>query len=294
MPSSIEYFSLIQQKYSYNKLNKLRKCRNNLIHNKVSKNKFLRCTKDILNFLEHELLGKNIVYLDMFERQYIHELLKDKGFLYHPKYNKPIPFDEIKADDFFNLYLIRDKFLSLKKELESDDILTEAGFNIANVSHVDGTSGYVWLSLYKNVSVPKVAQSLISILLTPESLRIYFDFGGKNYSERRAYLNLLKSDKIEIILNSINDKKYFYMFDIEWYHTIISKVSFNSIKKNIDYENINYYIDMLRANEKNDNTITWNKSLMGYIIPRQNIAKKAIKEKIYSIAKIYTHIRDFT
>ena len=73
LSNAIRNLSKMQTNYSYEELDKLRDCRNNLIHNKVSKNKYLKCTKRILNFLEYELFGETLGYFDVFERQHILE-----------------------------------------------------------------------------------------------------------------------------------------------------------------------------------------------------------------------------
>ena len=285
LSNAIRNLSKMQTNYSYEELDKLRDCRNNLIHNKVSKNKYLKCTKRILNFLEYELFGETLGYFDVFERQHILELLKNEQLILNEKNVKAKKFKTIYSDDFFNLYEIRDKFMALKKILESKESLIELGLSNGSVSHVDGTSGYVWLSMFGDELKYKVEQLSLSILATPESIRIYFDFGGKAYEERKRYLKLLANKDFILELQSISDTDDLYFFDIEWYHTIVSKIPFKAFM-NDNLRDIDKILTRLENDYTSKGTITWNKYLVGYVIQRKDITKESIINHIDSICSV--------
>ncbi len=285
LSNAIKNLSKMQTKYSYEELDRLRQCRNNLIHNKVSKNKYSKCTKQILNFLERELFGKTLGYFDVFERQHILELLKNEGLILNEKNVKAKKFKTIYSDDFFNLYEIRDKFIALKKILESKENLIEVGLTKGSVSHVDGTSGYVWLSMFGDELKYKVEQLSLSILATPESIRIYFDFGGKAYEERKRYLKLLESEDFILELQSIDDTDDLYFFDIEWYHTIVSKIPFKSFTNN-NLRDMDKILARLKNDYNSKGTITWNKYLVGYIMQRKDLTKESLINHIDSISSV--------
>jgi hypothetical protein len=290
LPNAIEYLAKTQTHYNKEELDGLRKCRNNLVHNKASKKKYLKCTKDILNFLECELFGKTIRYMDSFDRQHVVELLKNEDLILGDKSLTAKTFDTIFADDFFNLYEIRDKFLALKKTLEKHQALASIGLTNVSVSHVDGTSGYVWLSVFGSEYKNKVEQLSLSILATPESLRIYFDFGGKAYKERKRYFELLSDEDFMRKLQSIDDVNDLYFFDIEWYHTIVSKIPFK-LFKNTDLKDTDKILTRLENDYKSKGTITWNKYLVGYVIQRKDITKELLLQHTNSIITILKLIK---
>lgn len=291
LSEAISYFANIQKQYSYKVLNDLRECRNGLVHNNLSKNKYCSSIKKILNFLEKELFDTTLGYIDSFEKQHVLEVLRSEGMLASEKNLKAKNFQLLNDDDFFNLYSMRDKFLSLKIELLKNKELINLGLQNASVSHVDGTSGYVWLSLFSNdTNELKVEQMSLSILATPDSLRIYIDFGGKAFEARKKYLTLFKNDEFMKELLTYKDNQDFYIFDVEWYHSIISKKKSSEFKL-IDIQNIDSIINRLQNDVNTKDTITWNKYLLGYIIPRQEISKDIIHNKILNIASIIESIK---
>ena len=235
--------------------------------------------------MERELFGETLGYFDVFERQHVLGLLKNEGLILNEKNIKAKKFKTIYSDDFFNLYEIRDKFIALKKILESKENLIEVGLSNGSVSHVDGTSGYVWLSMFGNKLKYKVEQLSLSILATPESIRIYFDFGGKAYEERRRYLKLLANEDFIQELQSINDAYDLYFFDIEWYHTIVSKIPLKSFT-NDNLRDIDKVLTRLDNDYTSRGTITWNKYLVGYIIQRKDITKESLINYIDSIVSV--------
>jgi len=291
LSDAIRYFANIQEQYSNKELNYLRECRNGLVHNSLSKNKYRESIKKILNFLEKELFNTTLGQVNSFEKQHILEVLKSEGMLASEKNLKVKDFQLLDDDDFFNLYSMRDKFLSLKKELLKNKELINLDLQNISVSHVDGTSGYVWLSLHSNDSTEyKVEQISLSILATPDSLRIYIDFGGKAFEARKKYLTLFKNAKFMQEILTYKENPDFYVFDIEWYHSIINKTKASKFKL-IDIQNIDSIIDRLQQDIKTKDTITWNKYLIGYIIPRQEISKDIINNKILDIASIIDTIK---
>lgn len=292
LSDAISYFSNLQDQYSYDELKELRKCRNGLVHNSLSKNRYRSSIKKILNFLEKELFDSTLGYLNSFEKQHILEVLKSEELLASEKNLKAKTFQLLNDDDFFNLYSMRDKFLSLKQELVKNKELTNLGLQNASVSHVDGTSGYVWLSLFSNdTNALKVEQISLSILATPASLRIYIDFGGKAFEARKKYLTLFKNAQFMKELLTYKDNQDFYIFDVEWYHSIINKKQSSKFKL-IDIQNIDSTLNRLEKDIKTKDTITWNKYLLGYIIPRQDISKDTINNKILDIASIIKSIKE--
>lgn len=297
LSDAINYFADSKYQY-YTKENKtfkkelydLRDCRNGLVHNNLYEKKYHNSIKKILNFLERELFKGPLGQLNSFEKQHILEVLKSKEMIASDKNLKARSFQRLDDEDFFNLYSMRDKFLFLKQELMRNKELINLDLQNASVSHVDGTSGYVWLSLHsKDNTKHKFEQISLSILATPDSLRIYIDFGGKAFEARRKYLTLFKNPKFIQELLAYKANHDFYIFDVEWYYSILNKQK--SSESIIDIQNIDSVLNRLQEDMETKDTITWNKYLLGYIIPRKEIPKDIIHSKILDIASIIGSIK---
>lgn len=270
-------------------LEKLRESRNDLVHGGISqgKNEKKEKIKSILDFLERSLFGKTIGFLNYFKRQNIKESLKSKNLLSPEKPLKSKKFEFIDENDFLNLYKVRDKFLKLKEILLNNKDLKSLGYCDASVSHVDGTSGYVWLSILTtpNKKNHKINNVVLSLLITPSSFRIYIDFGGKVLEERKNYFELFR-DKI-FLWEILSQKDYddINIFDIEWYYEITKKEKLQDIRQ-INEDTINEAIQRAEKDYNIHETITWNKFLLGYIIPRGKISKQSILDKTINMAKL--------
>jgi len=165
--------------------------------------------------------------------------------------------------------------------------LKTLGYSDASVSRVDGTSGYVWLSILTapNRDSHKINNIVLSLLITPCSLRIYVDFGGKVLDERKKYLELFREKNFLWEILSQKNYSNIDIFNVEWYYEIVKKEKLHDIKQ-IDEKIINEAINRAEKDFIDHKTITWNKFLLGYIISRDKISKESILDKTINIAKL--------
>lgn len=203
----------------------------------------------------------------------------------------------IKRDDFLDLYKMRHRFLEIEEFLDTPKRLGKyPKYKVDNVSAVNPTSAYVWLAIVdaKTKSRKKIFGSSISILATPLDLRIYLDFGGFAFEDRKRYYKFLEnfdSKKLDI------DKKDLFIFDIDWYAFFGEKLPYddyvNSSELKVKAEE---NIQIIKKTNK-DTPLSWNKLLIGYVydrkkIPEQTLDFNEIWQKIENIIKLYEYFHE--
>jgi hypothetical protein len=130
-------------------------------------------------------------------------------------------FGRFEPEDFRNLYSMRVKLLCLCERMKQDAGLQGMGLHFDHLSRVDSTSGYVWAAAVRDRkgARSKVRQPSLSILATPQDLRLYLDFGGDCKRERLRYLQLLAEGKLDDHLGRLGAGYEF--FDVFWYCSIV-------------------------------------------------------------------------
>lgn len=204
---------------------------------------------------------------------------------------------EITKSDFLDLYKMRHRFLEIEAFLDTTKRLGKyPKYKVDNVSAVNPTSAYVWLAIVdaKTKSRKKIFGPSISILATPVDFRIYLDFGGFAFDDRKRYYQFLQSfdsKKLDI------DKDDLYIFDIDWYAFFGEKFSYEK------------YVDSPRLKEKAEENIqflkkdnrqaplSWNKLLIGYVydreeLPEQKLDFDTVWHKVENIIKLYEYFHE--
>ena len=144
------------------------------------------------------------------------------------------------------------------------------------------------MSLYSDLN-QKFEQLSLSILATPESLRIYIDFGGKAFELRKQYIDLFKNEDFINVIRRDPKNDDLYIFDIEWYHSIVKQ----HLLKDFFWDNVDVdrVLNRLAEDKISKNTITWNKYLMGFIFPRDQINQEAIDHKIMHLIELFKMVK---
>mgnify|MGYP003967679727 FL=1 len=281
--------------FTKNELHEIRRRRNDIIHSNKDINDidgkyikrmilFIWWIYDKSNYEKYNGTIKEIKFL---KADYIiREILRELEDPYAPVDQHD--FEEFEMSDFEDLQKMRKKFVFLESKIKNF-ILDESQneLDIDSISRVDTTSAYVWMGLNKGINKKnKINSASPSILATPLDLRIYLDFGGKAYQERRDYYKFLKSD-IFTGFKKRKDLKDITIFDIDWYSFIIDKTPLFELTEGEMDKKINHAETKLNHDEQKNNIISWNRVLLGYIIDRRKIGYNEIKEKLNSIITLY-------
>jgi len=210
-------------------------------------------------------------------------------------------FNELKLVDFEELFELRKKIISLGARIKSDlrnrkyEVLDKKIINkldIDIISKIDTTSAYVWMSMNEfKEERQRIKSASASILCTPLDLRIYFDIGGKAYQVRNKYYNFLKSDYFTKFKKTI-DLKDIEVFDIDWYSFLFNKKPLEKLKNEEMNERIDRAKKKLKEYDEND-IISWNRVLCGYIIKRGKISYQEIIRKLDVIVEFYYYFEHY-
>lgn len=289
----LNYSNLYHKK---SELHELREIRNDIVHGYIHSKDFSK-VHILIDFIFYELdydsyeKYNDITELDLGTAYYWireFEVLDTKSVedLYE---NTTV----IKKDDFNNLYKIAERFKALSTFISGNKRLGKYyPLTVDNISSVNSTSAYVWLAItsgsYKGRE--KISSGSISILATPENLRIYIDFGGFAFEDREKYFRFLKNTDTNILnIQDIND---LYLFDIEWYSYIENKVSINFLNTNEKDEKISSSKKLLDNHNKNK-PLPSNRLLIGYILEKKDLRFDDVWSKLNSIICIYEKYKDF-
>jgi len=207
--------------------------------------------------------------------------------------NPPVQAISIEKKDFNDLYMMSDKLKALSKYISTNKRLGKHNLTRDNISNVNSSSAYVWLALTDGNynGREKISSSSVSILATPQEIRIYLDFGGLAFKERISYFNFLSSTTTSTLeINGCNDIS---IFDIEWYSYTENINSINLLNSNHKIPLIEQAIQKLNAC---DNTIpiAWNKLLLGYIIKKQTLTFELLWERINCIIQIHNKFQEYS
>jgi hypothetical protein len=211
-------------------------------------------------------------------------------------------FKGIGKNDFEDLFILKKRILSLKKQLDNwlkNNISLE--LKTTPLTNIDTASAYIWLPMAQRKDKepsrkrPSIYHSSVCITATPLDLRIHLGFGGHAIKDRRYYYQFLKSVEYREFIYELPESDKLKIFVI-WYtfierermapHVIRERDDFiksiEKAKKKLDYD------------EKNGNIpVTWNKLINGYIIRRDEIGENVIDfdeitSKLKTVIELYS------
>jgi len=196
----------------------------------------------------------------------------------------------ILPEDFNDLIHMRRHFLQLGEYLQHGILKKFKNLEVDLVSHVDTSSGYVWLAINHTRPTPdhlrdRIRHSSASIFATPLGLRISIDFGGEDYHGRRDYYNFLMTDAASEILTDGSD---FSIIDLEWYSSVTgcqpAPQTFASPELK---ERLTAALDQLGRYKKEGRIVTWERMLLGYVLQRESISYADIAKRMERIITLY-------
>ena len=198
-------------------------------------------------------------------------------------------FKKITNEDFNDLFKLRDKIHCLSTMIE-DDILgnNQHNIHIDLISKVDTTSAYVWMPMtMRNKQREKITSASASILATPQDFRIYIDLGGAAYSIREQYYDFLSSNELANLLGK-DKPDGLKVFSNDWFCFFTEEPRNISVLS--DTDKIQNEVKLAREkllSFKEADILTWNRLLIGYVIPRKEIPYDEIKSKLEYIIELY-------
>ena len=291
----------INSKYKLNisrgQLKELNDVRNKIVHSRISNKEPYEETKKLVEFiwkvarqLTNAEFEEDINSID--GRKAYHWVRNFENGIGPPVSNPPSS-QGIGYNDFQDLMKMHEKFRTLKKFLDVRKRLKKyPDYMIDDITSKQTAVAYVWLAIVERSPEPrkKIYGSSISVLATPLEIRIYLDFGGLAFKDRKKYLEFLQNNELDSLEMDTTD---LFIFDIIWYSYILEKWEF---KKYINTETLKEkakksYDETVKESES-DVPLTWNKLLIGYIIKREsitddNLSFEIIWSKICTIIELY-------
>ena len=287
--------------------------RNDLIHNHVdfNANSFIHCTTSLVNrlytipFIQSILLdhfgNKQLVCNYEVER----ELKTQFGSIGKTGTPSTTPEHIISKNYFENLIDAKQNiFLTLKSLLRSKLESPYLDTTNIEISTVDSTSAYVWLTLPVLTKHPlppeytnrrKLYVPTLSILMTPLDFFVYLEFAGFTYYFRVMYYKYLtrQNNLKELLLRMVHDnddKVYGYpcFRNVHWYvfqnHATLIKnrlaeegeIAFQaSFHKELEqwlHERQDSFCDSVEYS----NPISWNVALAGWVYPANSFQNNTL------------------
>lgn len=204
---------------------------------------------------------------------------------------------KIEEKDFSNLFHLRQKLVPLKNTLDSWLGKNYPKLTTTILTTIDTASAYIWLPIVHidgckaNLDRPNLKIATASILVTPLDLRIYIDFGGQCFLDRKEYFKFIRKPNGEFsnFLSNLDDsaREKFFVFDVEWYSFISRKITIESILNDWpQWEKTVKAADKELDQIKNDQIITTNSLLSGFIIDREWIKENGPIKEDYFLEKL--------
>jgi hypothetical protein len=196
----------------------------------------------------------------------------------------------IPPEDFDNLIHMRKHFLHLGDYLKNGLLKKHMNLEVDLISHVDTSSGYVWLAINQISSTPdhlmdRIRRCSASIFATPFDLRISLDFGGEDYQGREDYYHFLESEIAHKTINANIDIK---CIDLEWYSFITRCEPAQDIVGTPGMlERLTEARSKLARYKSENRIITFDSMLHGYVIPRQTVKYSCIADRMEDVIKLY-------
>jgi len=196
----------------------------------------------------------------------------------------------ILPKDFDNLIHMRKHFLQLGDYFQNGLLKKFNNLEVDLISHVDTTSGYVWLAINHRRPTPdhlmdRIRYSSASIFATPLDLRISIDFGGEDYLGREDYYSFLETDIAHNVINANPEMK---CIDLEWYSFITRcEPAQDVIGTSYMKDRLSVARGMLSTFKAESRIITFDRMLHGYVMPRESIEYSVIADRMEIIVQLY-------
>jgi len=205
---------------------------------------------------------------------------------------KTVKVTSIEKEDFNDLYKMADKFQSLSQYISTNKRLGKYNLTVDNISKVNSTSAYIWLAVTPGNfnGRQKIESSSVSILATPNNIRIYIDFGGLAFNERKEYYRYIRETKTDDL--QIDDFKDIFIFNIEWYSYIENRLSIEILNSEDKEKLVSIALNKL-AKHSQEVPIAWNRLLIGYVLQKQNLSFEKLWDSLNNIITIYNKFQTF-
>ena len=196
----------------------------------------------------------------------------------------------ILLEDFDDLIHMRRHFLQLGEYLQKGILKKFRNLEVDLVSHVDTSSGYVWLAVNHTRPSPdhlrdRIRHSSVSIFATPLDLRISIDFGGEDYWARKDYYKFLTTDTASDFISENPDLS---IIDLQWYSFI---TRCEPAPKNLISQEMQNRLfaasEMLEQYKSEGRIVTWERLLLGKVLPRETVSYSAIAYHMERIIELY-------
>jgi len=202
----------------------------------------------------------------------------------------------ISESCFTDLIIMRMCLLSLGEYITSQLLCKYNNLEVDLISHVDTSSGYVWLGVNQIMNSPdhlldRIRYCSASVIATPANLRISINFGRDDYTCRNDYLKFLKTTWVKEMILQHTD---LMLLDIEWFSFIsLSQVAKDVIGTKIINEQITLAENELHRSKLNNNIMTNERLLLGFVISRSEITFEQISIYLEIIINIYCNFKEF-
>lgn len=291
-------------RYNSIKLHALRKIRNRyIIHNDdsfvhyndpVVKQRLSKDITKLVDFVWKSLDPQGVLrYRNIEAIPHIHAdfaVMGVREFFQDNNHNISSSQKMILSEDFNDLIHMRRHFLQLGEFLQNGLLKKFKNLEVDLISHVDTSSGYVWLAINHIRPSPdhlrdRIRHSSASIFATPFDLRVSIDFGGEDYLGRQDYYKFLMTNEAKKNLLPFAD---FSIIDLEWYSFVTRCEPAPS-----DFTSQKMEEQLIAANEllvryKNEGRIvTWERLLLGNVLPRESISYMEIAKRMERIIYLY-------
>jgi len=196
----------------------------------------------------------------------------------------------ILLEDFDDLIHMRRHFLQLGEFVQKGMLKKYRNLEVDLVSHVDTSSGYVWLAVNHKRPAPdhlrdRIRHSSISVFATPLDLRISIDFGGEDYWGRKDYYKFLATEDASEFLT---DAYGFSIIGLQWYSFVTScepapkEFTSQEMQKRLSAAS-----DMLKRYKNEGRIVTWERLLLGYVLRREPVTYASIADRMERIIQLY-------
>lgn len=262
------------------------------------KDKLAKITRFVWKMLDPETYSRyqSLGGIPLLEADYavmeIKELFQDDM-----KGGKGGNYNSFRMGDFENLFSMRNKMLHLARHTRERLLCNYKNLDIDVISRVDTTSAYVWLAINLHQETEsglrdRITGASASILATPLDFRIYLDFGGEAVIERQDYYAFLQSDLYRDFVDGYSDESL-EMFDVDWYSFITRQATVKDVTSTELSNQLAVASVLLQGHLKDKQIITWNRNLLGFIIPRSQIEFSVILEKLEIVIKLYYYFEKY-
>lgn len=196
----------------------------------------------------------------------------------------------ILPEDFNDLLHMRKHFLQLAEYLQKGILKKYKNLEVDLVSHVDTSSGYVWLAVNHTRPSPdhlrdRIRHSSVSVFATPLDLRVSIDFGGEDYLGRQDYYKFLNTDAArEILVESPG----FSIIDLQWHSFVTAcEPAPQDFTSQIMQDKLSEALNLLGRYKKEERIVTWERLLIGYLLPRESISYIFIADRMERVIRLY-------